>query len=70
MARSGEPVAGVPARCGRTPFDPTHKLIGGTGLIRVGVARHASLASAVSRAWHGFPGDFAGMFVNVQVRRR
>ena len=55
---------------GWIPFDPTNNLIGGTDLIRVGVARHASLASPVSGAWHGFPGDFAGMFVDVQVRRR
>ena len=55
---------------GWIPFDPTNNLIGGTDLIRVGVARHASLASPVSGSWNGFPGDFAGMFVDVQVRRR
>lgn len=55
---------------GWIPFDPTNNLIGGTDLIRVGLARHASLASPVSGSWHGFPGDFAGMFVDVQVRRR
>ena len=54
---------------GWIPFDPTNNLIGGTDLIRVGVARHASLASPVSGSWHGYPGDFAGMFVDVQVRR-
>jgi transglutaminase-like putative cysteine protease len=55
---------------GWIPFDPTNNLIGGTDLIRVGVARHASLASPVSGSWNGFGGDFAGMFVDVQVRRR
>ncbi len=55
---------------GWIPFDPTNNLIGGTDLVRVGVARHASLASPVSGSWHGFAGDFAGMFVDVQVRRR
>ena len=55
---------------GWIPFDPTNNLVGGTDLIRVGVARHASLASPVSGSWHGYPGDFAGMFVEVQVRRR
>jgi transglutaminase-like putative cysteine protease len=55
---------------GWIPFDPTNNLIGGTDLIRVGVARHASLASPVTGSWHGFPGDFMGMFVDVQVRRR
>lgn len=55
---------------GWIPFDPTNDLIGGTDLIRVGVARHASLASPVSGSWHGFPGDFLGMDVDVQVRKR
>lgn len=55
---------------GWIPFDPTNNLIGGTDLIRVGVARHASLASPVSGSWHGFPGDYLGMFVGVQVRKR
>ena len=55
---------------GWIPFDPTNNLIGGTDLIRTGVARHASLASPVSGSWHGFPGDYLGMHVDVQVRRR
>jgi transglutaminase-like putative cysteine protease len=55
---------------GWMPFDPTNNLIGGTDLIRVGVARHASLASPVSGSWDGFPGDFGGMYVDVQVSRR
>ncbi len=55
---------------GWIPFDPTNNLIGGTDLIRVGVARHARFASPVSGAWHGFPGDFLGMDVDVQVRKR
>ncbi len=55
---------------GWIPFDPTNNLIGGTDLIRVGVSRHASLASPVSGTWEGLPGDFDGMFVDVQVRRR
>ena len=55
---------------GWIPFDPTNNRIGGTDLIRVGVARHARFASPVSGAWHGFPGDFLGMDVDVQVRKR
>ena len=55
---------------GWIPFDPTNNLIGGTDLIRVGVARHASLASPVSGSWHGFAGDYMGMEVAVQVRKR
>lgn len=55
---------------GWIPFDPTNNLIGGTDLISVGVARHASLAKPLSGSWHGCPGDFLGMDVNVQVRKR
>ena len=55
---------------GWIPFDPTNNLIGGTDLITVGVARHASLARPLSGSWHGAPGDFLGMDVTVQVRKR
>lgn len=55
---------------GWIPFDPTNNIIGGTDLIRVGLARHASLASPVSGSWNGYPADYAGMFVDVQVKRR
>jgi transglutaminase-like putative cysteine protease len=51
-------------------FDPTNNLVGGTDLIRVGFARHASGASPITGNWHGFPGDFLGMEVDVQVSRR
>jgi len=55
---------------GWLPFDPTNNLVGGTDLIRVGVARHASLASPVSGSWHGVQADFLGMDVDVTVRKR
>lgn len=55
---------------GWMPFDPTNNLIGGTDLIRVAVARHATLASPVSGSWHGYPGDFLGMYVDVQVHKQ
>ena len=55
---------------GWIPFDPTNNLIGGTDLIRVGVARHASLASPVSGSWHGFASDYLGLTVDVQVSKR
>ncbi len=55
---------------GWIPFDPTNNLVGGTDLVRVGVARHASQASPVSGSWNGFPGDYLGMSVDVQVRKR
>jgi hypothetical protein len=52
------------------PFDPTNNLIGGTDLIRVGVARHASFAQPVSGTWTGAAGDYLGMTVNVSVNKR
>ena len=55
---------------GWIPFDPTNNLIGGTNLISVGVARHASLARPLSGSWYGSPDDFLGMDVTVQVRKR
>jgi transglutaminase-like putative cysteine protease len=55
---------------GWMPFDPTNNLIGGTDLIRVGVARHASLASPVSGTWIGAPADYLGMTVEVSVTKR
>ncbi|RQP22846.1 transglutaminase family protein [Albitalea terrae] len=55
---------------GWMPFDPTNNLIGGTDLIRVGVARHASFASPVSGVWMGAPEDYDGMVVEVSVKKR
>ncbi len=55
---------------GWMPFDPTNNLIGGTDLIRVGVARHASLASPISGSWVGAAEDYLGMAVDVQVTKR
>lgn len=55
---------------GWLPFDPTNNLIGGSDLIRVAYARHASMASPVSGSWHGEPSDYIGMTVDVQVIRR
>ncbi len=55
---------------GWIPFDPTNNLVGGTNLIRVSVARHASLASPVSGSWDGLASDYLGMEVDVQVRKR
>ena len=54
---------------GWIPFDPTNNLVGGSDLIRVGVARHASLASPVSGSWIGAMEDYLGMAVDVQVRK-
>ncbi len=51
-------------------FDPTNNLVGGSSLIRVGVARHASLAVPLSGQWTGAPSDNLGMTVDVQVCKR
>jgi transglutaminase-like putative cysteine protease len=51
-------------------FDPTNNLIGGTDLIRVAYARHASFASPVSGTWTGAPADYLGMTASVSVAKR
>jgi hypothetical protein len=53
---------------GWVPFDPTNNLLGGTQLIRVGVARDPSQAAPISGSWFGETGDYLGMDVNVTVR--
>lgn len=55
---------------GWVPFDPTNNLMGGTELIRVGVARDPSLAAPVSGVWFGESDDYLGMTVQVTVRRQ
>ena len=54
---------------GWVPFDPTNNLLGGTQLIRVGVARDPSQAAPVSGSWFGETGDYLGMTVSVTVQR-
>ncbi len=55
---------------GWVPFDPTNNLLGGTQLIRVGVARDPSQAAPISGSWYGETDDYLGMSVTVAVRRR
>jgi len=55
---------------GWVPFDPTNNLLGGTQLIRVGVARDPSQAAPISGSWFGKAGDYLGMTVSVTVKRR
>ena len=55
---------------GWVPFDPTNNLLGGTSLIRVGVARDPSQAAPISGSWFGETGDYLGMTVGVAVQRR
>lgn len=54
---------------GWVPFDPTNNFLGGSQLIRVGVARDPSQAAPVSGSWYGEPDSYLGMDVTVQVRR-
>ena len=55
---------------GWVPFDPTNNLLGGTQLIRVGIARDPSQAAPISGSWFGETDDYIGMTVNVTVKRR
>jgi transglutaminase-like putative cysteine protease len=55
---------------GWVPFDPTNNLLGGTQLIRVGIARDPSQAAPISGSWFGETGDYLGMDVSVTVQRR
>jgi transglutaminase-like putative cysteine protease len=54
---------------GWVPFDPTNNLLGGTELIRVGVARDPAQAAPISGSWFGQSGDYLGMTVTVTVQR-
>ncbi len=55
---------------GWVPFDPTNNLLGGTNLIRVGVARDARQAVPISGSWDGPDDAFNKLTVNVSVTRR
>jgi transglutaminase-like putative cysteine protease len=48
-------------------FDPTNGIVGNTDLIRVAVVRDARLAPPVHGTWAGFPTDYLGMDVEVDV---
>ena len=54
---------------GWVPFDPTNNLLGGTQLIRVGVARDPDQAAPVAGSWFGDSEAYAGLDVSVQVHR-
>ena len=55
---------------GWLPFDPTNNLIGGSQLIRVGVARDPSQAAPVSGSWYGAADAYLGMQATVVVKRQ
>ena len=52
------------------PFDPTNNLLGGSQLIRVGVARDPRQAAPIVGVWYGDKDAYVGMTATVQVRRR
>ena len=54
---------------GWVPFDPTNNLLGGSQLIRVGVARDPRQAAPIVGSWFGSPDAYLGMTATVQVRR-
>jgi transglutaminase-like putative cysteine protease len=55
---------------GWVPFDPTNNLLGGTQLIRVGVARDPSQAAPVAGTWFGKADAYLGMEATVVVQRQ
>ena len=55
---------------GWVPFDPTNNLLGGSQLIRVGVARDPSQAAPISGTWYGATDAYLGMEASVQVTRK
>jgi transglutaminase-like putative cysteine protease len=54
---------------GWVPFDPTNNLLGGSQLIRVGVARDPAQAAPVSGSWFGAADAYLGMQASVVVHR-
>ncbi|MGJ7496425.1 transglutaminase family protein [Variovorax sp. RT4R15] len=54
---------------GWVAYDPTNNIMGGSQLIRVGVARDPSQAAPISGSWFGDPEAYEGMVATVQVRR-
>ncbi|HZE92052.1 MAG TPA: transglutaminase family protein [Rhizobacter sp.] len=55
---------------GWLPFDPTNNFLGGSQLVRVGVARDPKQAAPVSGSWYGPADAYLGLDVDVRVRRR
>ena len=54
---------------GWVAYDPTNNIMGGSQLIRVGVARDPSQAAPISGSWFGDAKAYEGMVATVQVRR-
>jgi len=54
---------------GWVPFDPTNNLLGGSQLIRVGVARHPAQAAPIAGSWYGEADAYVGLSASVTVHR-
>jgi len=54
---------------GWLPFDPTNNLLGGSQLVRVGVARDPKQAAPISGSWFGDADAYIGLQVDVKVTR-
>jgi len=54
---------------GWVAYDPTNNLLGGSQLIRVGVARDPAFAAPVSGSWFGEADAYVGLEASVQVKR-
>ncbi len=54
---------------GWVAYDPTNNLLGGSQLIRVGVARDPAFAAPVSGSWFGDADAYVGLEASVQVKR-
>jgi len=54
---------------GWVAYDPTNNLLGGSQLIRVGVARDPAYAAPVSGSWYGDPDSYIGLDATVEVLR-
>ncbi len=52
---------------GWVEFDPTNGIVGSRDLIRVAVMRDPRQAAPVSGSWTGFPSDYLGLTVEVEV---
>jgi len=56
--------------CGWVEFDPTNGIVGNTDLIRVGISVDPRQATPLYGSWSGFPDDYLGMDVEVDVTCR
>jgi transglutaminase-like putative cysteine protease len=53
--------------CGWVEFDPTNGIVGNADLVRVAITTDPRQATPLHGSWSGFPGDYLGMDVEVDV---